>query len=279
MNTDLILIMRVLCINRYEKNLFGILIFSVLLSVQTIRLYVFDSPAALQNIFYHEMSLLDDLTDIYLKKHKALKCRTQNINHMKKRTRVQISYPHNRLQRKRSQKWYVLYENYYKQDECRKNHQKSSSLRTNFFSKDSDADVFNGAVDGLLMLQRVYDIDFSNHVTLSKDLKNASAISHKILSGRGLAYLDLILLSIRAITVVWYDNAIQILNIAAKYFQSDSPLKGNLPIFHYFSVPYLTSIAKSGILMQQNDPNFAISSRLLPFSTSRFDHGLFNSFR
>ena len=84
MDTDLILIMRVLCINRYEKNLFGILIFSVLLSVQTIRLYVFDSPAALENIFYHEMSLLDDLTDIYLKKHKALKCLTQNINHMKK---------------------------------------------------------------------------------------------------------------------------------------------------------------------------------------------------
>ena len=110
--------MRVLCITRYEKNLLGTLIFSVLLSVQTIRLYVFDSPAALQNIFYHEMSLLDDLMDIYLKKHKELNCLTQNFNHIAKRARAQISYPYNKLQKKRSQNWYVLYENCYKQNEA-----------------------------------------------------------------------------------------------------------------------------------------------------------------
>ena len=141
--------------------------------------------------------------------------------------------------------------------------------------KDSSDDVFTGAVHhGLLLLQQVYDIDFSNHVTEDEYVRNASTISHKISSrlGRKLIYQDLLLLSIRPITVAWYGNAIQILNIAATHFQSHSFLKGNSAPFHHFILPYLTFVAKRGLLMQQNDPAFDIDSRLLPVISSRFDH-------
>ena len=123
------------------------------------------------------------------------------------------------------------------------------------------------------MLQQVYDIDFSHLVTKDDDARNASAISRKRLSRGKLTYFDLLLLSIRAINVAWYRNAIQILNIAATYFKSITSLERNFHHIYAFIVPYLTFVAKSGLLAQQNDPAFDIDSRLLPFSTSRFDHG------
>ena len=234
-------------------------------------LYVFDSPTALQNIFHREMTLVDDLTNVYLKKSKELNRLEQNLKHMRKRTRGQVLYQYYRLHEKRSQNCYDRYENDSELDVNNKNHPKSSSFRSNLFSKEPSADIFNGAVDGLLMLHHVYGLDFSNVVT--EDVKNATANYQKILTGRTLTYFDLILLSVRAIAVVWYGNAIQILDTAAKRFQSSSSLKRNLYLFHHLIVPYLTFIAKNGILMQQNDPTFDIDSRSFPFSTLRFDHG------
>ena len=265
-------IMRLLCITRLGAKLFGIILFSVLVGVETIRLYVFDSPAALQNIFYDEMSLLSDLADIYLRKYKELDCLTQILNHVEKEMRSHLPCQYSRLHIKKLLEGHKLYENNHTLYVRNKTGEKSSSIKTNFFLKDSSGDVFNGAVHGLLLLQQVYDIDFANFVTQDEYVRN---VSHKIslTLEKKLIYQDLLLLSIRAITVSWYGNAIQILNIAAKHFQSHSSLKGNLPPFHHFIVPYLTFVAESGILMQQNDPAFDIGSRLLPFSTSRFDHG------
>ena len=268
-------IMRLLCVTRHGEKLVGIILFSVLFDVETIRLYVFDSPAALQNILFDEMSPVGDLTDIYLRKYKELDCLTQNLNHMAKEMHSRILHRYCRLHNKNLINCLKLFENIHKLNVRNKTKQKSSPIRTNFFIKDSSDDVFNGAVHGLLLLQHVYDIDFSNLLTEDEYVKNASIISHKISSrfGRTLIYQDLLLLSIHAVTVAWYGNAIRILNIAAKHFQSHSSLKGKMPLSHHFIVPYLTFVAKGGILMQQNDPTFDIGSRLLPFSTSRFDHG------
>ena len=268
--------MWVLSTSRDGKNLFGMILFSVLFYVETIRLYVFDSPAALQNIFHREMTLIDDLTNVYLKKSKELNRLEQNVNNIRKKTRGQVSYQYYRLHKKRSQNCYARYQNDNELDVNNENRQKSSSFRSNFFSKEPSADVFNGAVDGLLMLHHVYNLDFSNVVTEVEDVRNATANYHKILTAKMLTYFDLILLSVRAITAVWYYNAIQILDIADKRFQGSSSLKRKLSHFHHLFVPYLTFIAKNGILMQQTDPTFDIDSRLFPFSTSRFDHGRCN---
>ena len=268
-------LMSLLCVTRHGEELFGIILLSVLFDVEAIRLYVFDSPAALQNIFYDEMSLVGDLTDMYLSKYRELDCLTQNLNHMAKEMKSSIPYQYCRLNKKRLLNCVELYENNHILNVRNKTFQKSSSIRTNLFLEDSSHDVFTGAVHGLLLLQHVYDIDFSNLVTKDEYDRNTSTISHKISSrfGRTLIYHDLLLLSIHAIAVAWYGNAIQILNIAAKHFQSHSSLKRKMPLFHHFIVPYLTFVAKGGILMQQNDPTFDIGSRLLPFSTSRLDHG------
>ena len=83
-----------------REKIIGIILFSVLFDVETIRLYVFDSPAALQNILFDEMSPVGDLTDIYLRKYKELDCLIQNLNHMAKEMRSHMLYRYCRLHNK-----------------------------------------------------------------------------------------------------------------------------------------------------------------------------------
>ena len=119
-------IMRLLCVTRHGEKLFGIILFSVLFDVETIRLYVFDSPAALQNIFYDEMSLVGDLTDIYLTKYKEFDCLTQNLNHMTKEMRSHIPYRYCMLHKKKLRNCFKLFENIDKLNVRNKTSQKSS---------------------------------------------------------------------------------------------------------------------------------------------------------
>ena len=148
------------------------------------------------------------------------------------------------------------------------------------FSKDSNTQVFNGAVHGLLMLQQVYDIDverFANGKMLPQHggHQDMTAISDNRKSGEKLTYFDLILLSLHAILVAWYYNAIKYLDVAAKYLYIEDSIEHKILIPDNLQgiIPYLTFIAKSGLSLQKTDETFDLESRLLPFSTSRFDHG------
>ena len=148
------------------------------------------------------------------------------------------------------------------------------------FSKDSNTQVFNGAVHGLLMLQQVYDIDVERFakgkiVPAKVGHQDMTAISDNRKSGEKLTYFDLILLSLHAILVAWYYNAIKYLDVAAKYLNIENSIERKIPVpDHLHSIiPYLTFIVKSGLSLQKTDETFDLESRLLPFSTSRFDHG------
>ena len=105
--------------------------------------------------------------------------------------------------------------------------------------------------------------------------RNITAISGKKLLGEKITFYDLILLSLNSITVAGYYNAIQFLDAAAKLFHISSSFRRSLPFSYHLNgiVPYLKQVAKSGLMMQQTDPIFNLESRLLPFSTYRFDNG------
>ena len=78
-----------MCHPSWEKNICVVHVF-VLFSVETIRLHVFDSPADLQNMLHDEMSLVDDLTEIYLKNTMNCVVLLQDLNQMTKKGRGQI---------------------------------------------------------------------------------------------------------------------------------------------------------------------------------------------
>ena len=130
------------------------------------------------------------------------------------------------------------------------------------------------------MLQQVYDIDverFANGKIVPENVghQDMTAISDNRKSGEKLTYFDLILLSLKAILVAWYYHAIQYLDVAAKYLYIEDSIEREIPIPDHLHgiIPYLTFIAKSGLSLQKTDETFDLESRLLPFSTSRFDHG------
>ena len=54
--------MRVPCIPLHEISMFGIMFISVFCSIGAIRLYLFDSPAALKNIF-HRMKTIEQMKE------------------------------------------------------------------------------------------------------------------------------------------------------------------------------------------------------------------------
>ena len=272
--------MRLSCITPCKKKLFFMLIVSCFCYIETIRLYVFDSPSALQNVLQDDVSLANRLRSIYSKKYKYWTFLTHTFNSSVKNNYTTIRYLQKRLQKRKCQNCNEPNGNRYDFDLGYNKRKNESYFRMNMFSKDSPAQVFNGAVHGLIMLQQVYDIDvehFANGKIVPEQggHPNMTAISDNRKSGEKLTYFDLILLSLHAILVAWYYNAIKYLDVAAKYLYIEDSIEHKIRIPDQLQgiIPYLMFIAKSGLSLQQTDETFDLESRLLPFSTSRFDHG------
>ena len=92
--------MRVPCIPLHEISMFGIMFISVFCSIGAIRLYLFDSPAALKNIFHDEVSLVDGLRAMYSNKQNYLNFLDRNFNDKARRSYVHISYAYYSLPKK-----------------------------------------------------------------------------------------------------------------------------------------------------------------------------------
>ena len=106
--------MRVPCIPLHEISMFGIMFISVFCSIGAIRLYLFDSPAALKNIFHDEASLVDGLRAMYSNKQNYLNFLDRNFNHKARRSYGQITYAYFSSHKKRLENYYELYEKYHK---------------------------------------------------------------------------------------------------------------------------------------------------------------------
>ena len=156
------------------------LVVSWFCSIETIRLYVFDSPSALQNVLQDEVLLANRLRSIYSKKYKYWTFLTHNFNYRVKNNNDTIRYLQNRLQKRKCQNCNESNENLYDLDLSYNQRKNESYFRTNMFSKDSNTQVFNGAVHGLLMLQQVYDIEvdrFANGNIVQEEVSDQDMIN------------------------------------------------------------------------------------------------------
>ena len=142
-----------------QKKLFFMIVVSWFCCIETIRLYVFDSPSALQNVLQDEVSLANRLRSIYSKKYKYWTFLTHHFNSSAKNHGTTIRYLQHRLQTRGCQNCNDPNGHHYDLDLDYNKRKNEFYFRTNMFSKDSNTQVFNGAVHGLLMLQQVYDID------------------------------------------------------------------------------------------------------------------------
>ena len=232
-----------------------------------IKLSVFDSPPALKNILRLENSLNKYLVRIRLHKKRDVTSLNQGIDKSFKQKRWNMVHSADHLLTRKITTHLLLkrlrLENYIKQQ-----------INDTFVLKESNKDIFSGAAFGLSLIQNIYNVSIDSMANGSVVVSNNEiAVKSWKKWKEKLSCFDFIILSLFALKVSWYKNALKYLSFASECIDTSNPSNLELYVAKYQNtLDLLHHIAQKAIVLQQENDEFEFKSRFLPFTTARFDH-------
>ena len=280
---------RVTLSTSYKQCVFSFLIILGFYEVHLVPLSVFDSPAALKEIFITEVSLLENLKSSYSTTNEILDVlnycydristhRNKNVFHSFTKISAHKAmnvFHHPRCMSKVFLRDISLYLHKITNDEKHRYFRSQYKVEDKLPLRDSNAKVFNGAVLGILMLQDVYDLNVEHFANGSlQAAQEENQVIHDMdvqKPQQWLTTFDLVMLASHAIKIGWYDTAIKFLQLAILNNKKETSNHSNIFELEKL-ILYLHSIAKESLSVRQKHETFDLQSRLLPFSTARFDH-------
>lgn len=270
----------------YKGSIACFLFIIGLSDVNLVTLSVFDSPAALKDILVTEVVFLKSLKATHAKKNEILCVLEDHFDRIPKQTNRSTLNSFIKTSANKSLNFF--YHLRYRYTELKYNHmyldklenaknngyvRKDFGVNKTFYLHESSGSVFNGALTGILMLQHVYDLNVEHLVNGSLHIQEKPNVLNVLYQKKvqQLKVFDLVMVGSHAIKLGLYDSAVT-------FFQSTKIEKENGPIISSNSlilekrISFLLSLAKKGLTLQQQHKTFDLQSRLLPFSTARFDY-------
>ena len=256
----------------YGRYFLLLLLLIIIPNVNMVALSIFDNPNTLKTTLATEATLEKKLRITLLEKKEEINILRPDVNIRSPTRSIKIFYD----------KWYYskvtnIFDQFKKkvsQYPKTQHFGKSQTPPNKHLLSDFNGQMFDGAVHGLLVINRIYGLKIEDTSNCSAKLPNISQIGkYRSQPNQRLDVFDMVILASRAITLAWYGDSIRFLLLASEAMKKpfhDSIERNSISLIRIIS--FLSFVSQKGLTTQRNVEKIDFHSRHFLFITTRFDH-------